>query len=304
MSQRHQLEPVGSLVLQWGGSTPAPGWGGDGGGRQRGRVQGAIQDRAILMRWDGDLHPTRGVRGAPPGCFGEQGSGVLQGEAMVPQTPQGLRTTAAGGEGTFIGGPKPPQLAATHSGWWEHRCVPSILSYPYPSPPSRIPAGPCALGDLCHAPPGSWCTPSHPLRKWSRSLGPTGEGRVRAQGSWCPEGSRSPERALGGLAVTMVPWCSSRTQGSSSGSTPGSVGPSSPPSGTSDLTSSDDSSSDFEATLRPCSKRGPQQGPKHSQVRKRPRVMEPNGDPSSTPTVNPEPSTLFEAIKSAKIAVE
>ncbi|XP_061320552.1 cohesin subunit SA-3-like [Pezoporus flaviventris] len=32
--------------------------------------------------------------------------------------------------------------------------------------------------------------------------------------------------------------------------------------------------------------------------------MEPNGDRSSTPTVNPEPSTLFEAIKSAKIAVE
>ncbi|XP_062477834.1 cohesin subunit SA-3 isoform X2 [Pezoporus occidentalis] len=102
----------------------------------------------------------------------------------------------------------------------------------------------------------------------------------------------------------MVPRHSSRIQGSSSGSTPGSVGPSSPPSGTSDLTSSDESSSDFEATLRPCSKRGPQQGPKHSQVRKRPRVMEPNGDRSSTPTVNPEPSTLFEAIKSAKIAVE
>lgn len=32
--------------------------------------------------------------------------------------------------------------------------------------------------------------------------------------------------------------------------------------------------------------------------------MEPNGDCSSTSTVNPEPNTLFEAIKSAKIAVE
>ncbi|XP_061207839.1 cohesin subunit SA-3-like [Neopsephotus bourkii] len=102
----------------------------------------------------------------------------------------------------------------------------------------------------------------------------------------------------------MVPWCSSRIQGSSSGSTPGSVGPSSAPSGTSDTASGDDSSSDFEATLRPCGKRGPQQGPKHSHVRKRPRAMEPNGDCSSTSTVNPEPNTLFEAIKSAKIAVE
>lgn len=33
-------------------------------------------------------------------------------------------------------------------------------------------------------------------------------------------------------------------------------------------------------------------------------MMEPNGDCSSTSTVNPEPNTLFEAIKSAKIAVE
>uniref|UniRef100_A0A8B9GIM4 STAG domain-containing protein n=1 Tax=Amazona collaria TaxID=241587 RepID=A0A8B9GIM4_9PSIT len=40
------------------------------------------------------------------------------------------------------------------------------------------------------------------------------------------------------------------------------------------------------------------------QVRKCPRMMEPNGDCSSTSTVNPEPNTLFEAIKSAKVAVE
>ncbi|XP_030341461.1 cohesin subunit SA-3 [Strigops habroptila] len=100
----------------------------------------------------------------------------------------------------------------------------------------------------------------------------------------------------------MVPRRSSRTQGS--GSTAGSVGPSSPPSDTSDLASGDDSGSDFEATLRPCGKRGPQRLPNHGHVRKCPRMTEPNGDCSSTSTVNPEPNTLFEAVKSAKIAVE
>ncbi|KAM9025187.1 cohesin subunit SA-3 isoform 2-T2 [Ara ararauna] len=102
----------------------------------------------------------------------------------------------------------------------------------------------------------------------------------------------------------MVPWRSSRTQGSSSGSTPGSMGPSSPPSDTSALSSGDDSGSDFEATARPCGKRGRQQGPDQSHVRKCPRMTEPNGGCSSASTVNPEPNTLFEAIKSAKIAME
>ncbi|KAM9023158.1 cohesin subunit SA-3-like [Ara ararauna] len=76
------------------------------------------------------------------------------------------------------------------------------------------------------------------------------------------------------------------------------------PSDTSALSSGDDSGSDFEATLRPCGKRGRQQGPDQSHVRKCLRMMEPNGGCSSASTVNPEPNTLFEAIKSAKITME
>ncbi|XP_069738559.1 cohesin subunit SA-3 [Phaenicophaeus curvirostris] len=95
-----------------------------------------------------------------------------------------------------------------------------------------------------------------------------------------------------------------RAQGGSSSSSAaaGSAGmQSSSPRSTSDTPdiSSDDSGSDFEKTLRLRGKRGSRQGPALPQASKRPRSREPGADGSS-----PEQTSLFEAVKSAKVAVE
>lgn len=128
------------------------------------------------MRWDGDAHPTRDVRGAPPGCFGEQGSGVLQGEAMVPQTPHGLRATA-GGEGTFIGVPLPPdQPHPAPGGGASLRPPHPLISIP-PLHPTASPV-PSVISVI--APPGPGAPPRiHRGRRTARSA--------------------PPERAVGGL---------------------------------------------------------------------------------------------------------
>ncbi|KAM6307032.1 LOW QUALITY PROTEIN: cohesin subunit SA-3-like, partial [Podargus strigoides] len=100
---------------------------------------------------------------------------------------------------------------------------------------------------------------------------------------------------------------SARVQGgTSSGSSPapGSSGvqgtpPLSPPAPDSPDLSSGDSGSDFEDTLRQRRKRGPQRVPSHSPVSKRPRRRQRSGDGDT-----PEQNTLFEAVVSAKVAVE
>ncbi|KAM6032591.1 cohesin subunit SA-3 isoform 8-T8 [Theristicus caerulescens] len=119
----------------------------------------------------------------------------------------------------------------------------------------------------------------------------------------------------------MPPRRSARVQGASSSSgssaglgagsspAPGSAGarsssPPSPPAPGSPELSSGDSGSDFEDTLRLRSKRGPHRALSHGPVPKRPRRREPSGDGSSPATSSPEQNTLFEAVRSAKIAVE
>ncbi|XP_042653951.1 cohesin subunit SA-3 isoform X2 [Tyto alba] len=77
-----------------------------------------------------------------------------------------------------------------------------------------------------------------------------------------------------------------------------------PPDPDSPELSSGDSGSDFEDTLQPHSKRGPRQPPNHGLVSKRPRRRELSGDGNGLAVSNPEQNTFFEAIRSAKIAVE
>ncbi|XP_054663991.1 cohesin subunit SA-3 isoform X1 [Grus americana] len=123
------------------------------------------------------------------------------------------------------------------------------------------------------------------------------------------------------LRFTMPPRRSARIQGASSSSgssaglgtgsspAPGSGGarsspPPSPTALNSPHLSSGDSGSDFEDTLQPRGKRGPRQALSHGPVSKRPRRREPSRDRSSPTASNPEQNTLFEAVRSAKIAIE
>ncbi|XP_075268606.1 cohesin subunit SA-3 isoform X2 [Opisthocomus hoazin] len=99
----------------------------------------------------------------------------------------------------------------------------------------------------------------------------------------------------------------SSSSGSSAG--PGSAGaqsgsPPSPPAPDSLALSSGDSGSDFEDALRLRGKRGPHRVLGHGPVSKRPRRREPSGDGSSLAASAPEQNTLFEAVRSARIAVE
>ncbi|XP_074898342.1 cohesin subunit SA-3 isoform X2 [Buteo buteo] len=102
---------------------------------------------------------------------------------------------------------------------------------------------------------------------------------------------------------------SSAGLGTGSSPAPGSAGarsgsPPSPPAPDSPDLSSGDSGSDFEDTLRLRRKRRPHRAQSRGPVSKRPRRREPSGDGSSLAASNPEQNTLFEAVRSAKIAVE
>ncbi|KAK4805299.1 hypothetical protein QYF61_005927, partial [Mycteria americana] len=136
------------------------------------------------------------------------------------------------------------------------------------------------------------------------------------------QGASSSSSSSVGLGTGSSPAPGSAAVRSSSPPSP--LAPDSP-----DLSSSD-SGSDFEDTLRLRSKRGPhrvlrqcpvrpappsgrvphagaapniRRVPSH-QVSKRPRRREPSADRSSPAASNPEQNTLFEAVRSAKIAVE
>ncbi|XP_059691196.1 cohesin subunit SA-3 [Gavia stellata] len=115
--------------------------------------------------------------------------------------------------------------------------------------------------------------------------------------------------------IQAISSSSGSSAGPGTGSSPalGSAGvrsgsPGSPPAPDSPDLSSGDSGSDFEDTLRLRSKRGPQRALSHSPVRPaptfQPRSPETSRDRSSPAASNPEQNTLFEAIRSAKTAVE
>ncbi|XP_069655755.1 cohesin subunit SA-3 isoform X6 [Haliaeetus albicilla] len=110
------------------------------------------------------------------------------------------------------------------------------------------------------------------------------------------QGASSSSGSSAGLGTGSSP--APGSAGARSGSSPSPPAPDSP-----DL-SSGDSGSDFEDVLRLHRKRRPRRAQSRGPVSKRPRRREPSGDGSSLAVSNPEQNTLFEAVRSAKIAVE